>query len=246
MNVSNKLFENLGKPTRRGVRHCPKCGILNGTRGIICKNKACDMMFKKLEKSGAKGTTPDAVQIVISTGVQVFSVRAKESSSELRGFVQLPLVQDMDGNLAENVDPVIVIQSARCYVESCNGSLLTVNDNTIVACLHVRSAMMCQKVASCLQLNYSVLASVLIPEDIKNAIAQLAVDTDGAIVHRVSRTVMAVRCELVPQFPLGYLHISFETKKNDSKYRCACKGYKASYVMEISVINYLIKFYILV
>ena len=36
----------LGKPTMRGIRKCPKCGTYNGTRGLSCKNKQCDMVFK--------------------------------------------------------------------------------------------------------------------------------------------------------------------------------------------------------
>ena len=45
------FFGDLGKATKRGVRKCPQCGTINGTRGLSCKNSLCDMVFKEsLEK----------------------------------------------------------------------------------------------------------------------------------------------------------------------------------------------------
>ncbi|ESN96050.1 hypothetical protein HELRODRAFT_189088 [Helobdella robusta] len=41
-----KLLDGLGKPTKRGVRQCPKCGYVNGLRGFQCKNKSCAFRFK--------------------------------------------------------------------------------------------------------------------------------------------------------------------------------------------------------
>ena len=41
------VFGDLGKATRRGVRKCPKCFTINGTRGLSCKNSLCDVVFKK-------------------------------------------------------------------------------------------------------------------------------------------------------------------------------------------------------
>lgn len=219
---------DLGKPTRRGVRHCPKCGVLNGTRGFVCKNKSCDMMFRKADKWDNVESAEDAVQIATETTVQLYSVKAKDNNYDIRGFVQLPLVQDMEGNLAENVDPIIVIQSARCYVESCSSTILTPAESALVACSHIRAAMMCLKVASCLHINYSILANLGIPEDIKATIAQLAVEADGTIVHRISRTCMVVRCEPTPSHPIGYMHVVFEMKKKEYRYRCACKSFKVS------------------
>ena len=42
-----QLFADLGKATRRGIRKCPQCGTINGTRGMSCKNSLCDMVFKE-------------------------------------------------------------------------------------------------------------------------------------------------------------------------------------------------------
>ncbi|CAG2067274.1 unnamed protein product, partial [Timema podura] len=38
------LLSDLGRATLRGVRKCPKCGTFNGTRGLSCKNKSCDVV----------------------------------------------------------------------------------------------------------------------------------------------------------------------------------------------------------
>jgi Putative treble-clef, zinc-finger, Zn-binding len=45
-NTSKVKFTDLGRPTLRGVRKCPKCGTVNGTRGLSCKNQRCDVVFK--------------------------------------------------------------------------------------------------------------------------------------------------------------------------------------------------------
>ncbi len=65
------MLTDLGKATMRGIRKCPKCGVMNGTRGINCKNKACDMVFKEREKK--KGHSSDAVKIMTGSNMQVSS-----------------------------------------------------------------------------------------------------------------------------------------------------------------------------
>lgn len=84
MSQSRKsLFSDLGKATLRGIRKCPKCGTYNGTRGVRCKNKACDAVFR--ERCARKRTAADAVRLL--TPGQVFSVRLQRG--EARTFVQL-------------------------------------------------------------------------------------------------------------------------------------------------------------
>ena len=63
----------LGKPTMRGIRKCPKCGTYNGTRGLSCKNKTCDMVFKEADKS--KKSSCDAVRLYTGDNGSLFSVR---------------------------------------------------------------------------------------------------------------------------------------------------------------------------
>jgi len=41
------MLVDLGKPTLRGIRQCPKCRTVNGTRSSSCKNKQCDAVFKE-------------------------------------------------------------------------------------------------------------------------------------------------------------------------------------------------------
>ena len=52
---AKSLLSGLGKATRRGVRRCPKCGTVNGTRGLSCKNRNCDMIFKEGAKALSGG-----------------------------------------------------------------------------------------------------------------------------------------------------------------------------------------------
>merc|ERR1719319_518221 len=104
----------MGKPTMRGIRcdtkssphhqhhqhhllnptvvtrKCPKCGTYNGTRGLSCKNKQCDMVFKEAEGRGGKRPGCEAVKLYTGTTAQIFSVRLRDKGPDYRGFVQLP------------------------------------------------------------------------------------------------------------------------------------------------------------
>ncbi|WAR22522.1 CB042-like protein [Mya arenaria] len=221
------LFEDLGKATLRGVRKCPKCGTFNGTRGISCKNKQCDVVFKEKEKK--KGNSIDAVKIVTGSTVQVFSVRLRDRGPDYRGFVQLPLVQDLDGNPAQVVDVAILASAARCYVDSCSRSSVV---GTQDACPHIKAAIECSTEAQPLTLKNSVLNSLQVNNDIKQAIWLLATETTGPLVQRVTKSVMVVKCKPNPKQPLGFLHFSFfdmlkgKSQNQTHKFHCACKPAK--------------------
>lgn len=222
------LFEDLGKPTLRGVRKCPKCGTFNGTRGISCKNKACDAVFKDREKK--KGHSADAVKIVTGSTVQVFSVRLRDRGPDYRGFVQLPLVQDLDGNPAESVDPEVLSQAARCYVDSCHRNT-TQHNLSAEACPHIRSAIGCGQEAQPLTLKNSVLNSLQVSNETKQAIWLLATETTGPLVQRVTKNIMVVKCKPNPKQPLGFLHFAFfESARNKSqperRFQCSCRAFK--------------------
>lgn len=69
------FLSNLGKPTLRGIRKCPQCGIYNGTRGLSCKNKACGAIFRDGTSAGARrsvkkggGGGSEVVRIVTDGG----------------------------------------------------------------------------------------------------------------------------------------------------------------------------------
>ena len=74
---TSKILSNLGRPTKRGIKKCPKCGVYNGTRGMICKNKRCDAVFK--DYADKRKVSLDAVRLV---GIvrQVYSVRVSFSN----------------------------------------------------------------------------------------------------------------------------------------------------------------------
>lgn len=222
------LFGDLGKPTLRGVRKCHKCGTYNGTRGISCKNKACDVVFKEKEKK--KGHSAEAVKIITGSTVQVFSVRLRDRGPDYRGFVQLPLVQDLDGNPAPVVDPNVLASAACCYVESCSRSAAGPAQE---ACCHIRSAIEYTSEAQPLTLKNSVLNSLQADNETKQAIWLLATETTGPLVQRVTKNIMVVKCKPNPKHPLGFLHFAFfETSRNRShpehKFQCSCKSFKSN------------------
>ena len=62
------LLSDLGRATMRGVRKCPQCGTLNGTRGNACKNKNCNAKFRDKpaevkSKSASKLNTGNSQQV---------------------------------------------------------------------------------------------------------------------------------------------------------------------------------------
>lgn len=64
------LFADLGRPTKRGIRKCPKCGTINGTRGNSCKNKSCDVVFR--DNGASKKSSTEACRVTTNIlGLQV-------------------------------------------------------------------------------------------------------------------------------------------------------------------------------
>lgn len=63
------LLADLGKPTLRGVKKCPKCGTYNGTRGLSCKNKACDVVFKEAGEKRKQST--EVCKLITGNSTQV-------------------------------------------------------------------------------------------------------------------------------------------------------------------------------
>ncbi|GAB1604005.1 uncharacterized protein C2orf42-like isoform X1 [Argonauta hians] len=229
MTTSEKLkalFEDLGKPTLRGVRKCPKCGTYNGTRGISCKNKACDVVFK--EKERKRGHSADAVRIITGSTMQVFSVRLRDRGPDYRGFVQLPFVQDIEGNPASEVNPSMLLQASRCYVDSCCRNCQYTADQT---CTHIKAAIECDEEAVPLILKNSALNSLQLTSETKQEIWMMATEIAGPLVQRVTKNIMVVKCEVNRKQPLGFLHFAFfETSRNrpqpEHKFQCSCKAFK--------------------
>jgi len=115
-----KLLSDLGKATLRGVRKCPKCGTYNGSRGLCCKNKYCDAVFK--EPGEKRKLSTEACKLITGSMVRVFSVRVKDKGPDYRGFVQLPLI---NANISNDITTLISQTTALCFVDSCERSFHT-------------------------------------------------------------------------------------------------------------------------
>ena len=226
-------FGDLGKPTLRGIRKCPKCGTFNGTRGISCKNKQCDVVFKERERK--KGHSAEAVKIITGSTFQLYSVRLRNRGPDYRAFVQLPYIQDVDGNPATVYDTSVLVAASLCFVDSCNRNGNT--DNNVImktgvdACVHIRSAINCSQQAQPLGLKNNILDSLQVTIEMRNAIWLLATETSGPVVQRVTKSIMVVKCKVTAKQPLGFLHCAFyETLRNrqqpEHKFQCTCRAFK--------------------
>lgn len=225
--LTAKLLNDLGKPTRRGIKKCSKCGVYNGTRGTFCKNKQCGASLKSFKNHTFDF---DAVRLITGTVRQVFSVQVKDIS-QCRGFVQLPLLQSgiEDGSS-------VLSDVALCFVDSCQRSF----DNSILKCHeeeqntseaekcdHINLALKSQALAKPICFDKRVLKYLKIPNEVKEKLQILAADDESPLVQRVSNSVMAVKCQVTPKQPLGYLHFTFLKGKNKGyeKYYCNCTEY---------------------
>ncbi|XP_023213638.1 uncharacterized protein C2orf42 homolog [Centruroides sculpturatus] len=220
------LFDDLGKPTLRGVRKCPKCGTYNGTRGLSCKNKSCDVVFKETSDR-RKNSSSDAVKIITGSTAQVYSVRIRDRGPEYRGFVQLPILQELDSLQDQSMEASLITQPPpRCFVETCHKSDININP-----CQHIKASVNCDLEAQPLSLKNCVLNSLPISSETKQAIWLLATETTGPLVQRVSKHVMVVKCKPNIKHPLGFLHFSFleVTRKRvnpEYRFQCTCRAFK--------------------
>lgn|SRR6218665_886926 len=227
------MFIGLGKPTMRGVRKCINCGTLNGTRGVSCKNKLCGAVFK--ERGKKKGHSAEAVKIHAGSSILLYSVRLRDRGPDYRGFVQLPIFQDMDGNPA-TVDSSIIAQNAHCFVESCtlNTGIGGLQEDN--GCVHIRTAISAMEEATQLEMYESVINGLPIPSDMLETLNELIYESSGLsspLVQRVTRNIMVVKCKVTNKHPFGFLHVAFsETSRNRSetehRFQCSCKEFKVS------------------
>ncbi|XP_030757688.1 uncharacterized protein C2orf42 homolog [Sitophilus oryzae] len=226
--MTSKLLQGLGKSTRRGIKRCSKCGIYNGTRGIFCKNKNCGVSLRSSENPTYEF---DAVKLITGTSRQVYSVRVKDMASECRGFVQLPLLQS---SMEDNNN--ILSDAALCFVDSCQSSF----DNSILKCHeeiqnnadveicdHISLALKSQVVAKPIFFDDYMLNDLNIPNEVKQSLYLLASDNACPLVQQVSKNIMAVRCQVTPKQPLGYLHFNINKGRSKAydKYYCNCTEY---------------------
>ncbi|XP_044754634.1 uncharacterized protein C2orf42 homolog [Coccinella septempunctata] len=214
----------IGKPTRRGIRKCEKCGVHNGTKSIFCKNKDCDMMFKDYTEK--KKSISDAVQLITLNMRKLYSVRIAEHCTDQRGFVQLPL------NHSLNINNKRFNEVALCFVDNCPRLLQNSFSTSIHSCQHIIASGKSHTIASALPIKLHSILKLKVPKEIQEKLWILVNDTDIPLVQKVSKTVMAIRCQVTPKHPLGYLHLTFSGDMNDKrcdKYICDCSKTSHSY-----------------
>ena len=132
---TSKILEGLGKATKRGVRTCPRCGMVNGTRGIKCKNEECKYDFKQLV-TGSVGSSSAGNKMLASeedidetelcknfrvlrilSDEKLYSVeRISNVSGDANdwGFVYLPLMEEVKA--IKGRDAVAYQLMAFCYM----------------------------------------------------------------------------------------------------------------------------------
>jgi len=226
------VLGDMGKPTMRGIRKCPKCGTYNGTRGLSCKNKQCDMVFKEAEQKNNKKFGCEAVRLYTGTSAQIFSVRLRDKGPDYRGFVQLPTVEGLGlGESLEGEAAVLVHSAAQCCVDSCarnqgGGPGMEGSCPHTIACLAPGVGE-----ATPVMLRHSAMNDLAIRTEIKHEVYSSAEQVSGPLVQRVSKHVFAVRCQPAVRHPLGYLHICFmeqKTRDGGSEHRffCSCDTFR--------------------
>ncbi|XP_026293918.1 uncharacterized protein C2orf42 homolog isoform X2 [Frankliniella occidentalis] len=252
-----ELLSDLGRATLRGVRKCPKCGTYNGTRGLSCKNKACDVVFK--EAGEKRKFSTDACRLQTGSNTQVFSVRVRDKGPDYRGFVQLLTESDplSTGGLEAEDGTLISPNAALCFVDTCqrsfDASVLKCHEkNSVVSslqpvsCQHIAAALRCFAESVPLTLKPTVINLLDCDGNTKQCLWNLIAETSGPLVQRVSKTIMAVKCKPSPKHPLGYLHFAFLTSRVkdrvEHRHFCSCPEFKGG-KDDISLLKRCVHFY---
>jgi len=232
--MNTKSLGDLGKPTMRGIRKCPKCGTYNGTRGLSCKNKSCDMVFKEAEGRNRKAGC-DAVRLYTGTTSNIYSVRLRDKGPDYRGFVQLPTVEGL--SLGDGEASMLVHSASQCFVESCVRSNITPTGSDVnsLSCPHI-NACLAPGVgeATPVMLRHSAMNDLEIRPEIKHEVYSRAEQIAGPLVQRVSKHVFAVKCEVDPRHPLGYLHMCFMDQRIkdgpgvEHRFFCTCSTFRGT------------------
>ena len=235
-----RILGDLGKATKRGVRKCPQCGTLNGTRGLSCKNSLCDMVFKEIIDKPRK-LNLEACKLITEQGsspcnwTTIFSIRVKDRCPDyLRGFVQIEFDDLTRSEEATEPNPILLqLESVElspvkgtCYVLGCNKRCQTAKLGSEEVCIHVLSCVSRNDFTESqpFTLKHSVLNSMNLSDESKQKIF-LKASSEGPLVQRVTQTTMVVKCDKDQLHPLGYLHTYFfkkTTENSHSKFGCSC------------------------
>jgi hypothetical protein len=235
-------FIDLGKPTKRGIKRCPSCNTINGTRGARCKNKKCNIILRdnniKLVNTSSNLTTQiiyqnqnsDAIKLVTDSQLEIMSVRVNNRGNDYRGIIELPTIQDSNGklvsclnvnnNLFEMFDKNelnrLLTVNSKCYIDNCVKQMINKSVANEQPCQHISLAVKCTKEAQPLQLKSSSLSLLEITNEMKTDIMKIACNTPGPLVQRISKETFAVKCVDEEKFPFGYLHVYFHDVKDKS------------------------------
>jgi hypothetical protein len=160
---------DLGKPTKRGVKKCPSCGMFNGTRGAKCKNKKCNVILRRdnranrldvnLRQYQTNSNHFDSIRIVTDNCLlALYSVNMRDRDIGYREFVDL----SPNGS------------NPKCFNETCPKY-----------CCHIQLSMECKKNAQPLHLKASSLNLLDLDMDMKNNIMSLACQTPAPLVFNI-------------------------------------------------------------
>jgi len=207
---------DIGKPTMRGVRKCPKCGTMNGTRGLACKNKVCDMVFRS-NSTAMKKVAGEACKLYTGTDMQIYSVRlSRDRGPDYRGFVLLPMVEGLEPSSRLEGEAALLVQSAsRCYVEHCPRSQLKEMEVLGEGCSHILSCMSSTSESLPAMLRNSAMNDLEIRSEFKHEVYSFVEHISGPLVQRVNKQVFVVKCEADTRHPLGYLTSPSSNRKSE-------------------------------
>ncbi|XP_034048734.1 uncharacterized protein C2orf42 homolog [Thalassophryne amazonica] len=225
------FLSNLGKPTLRGIRRCPQCGIYNGTRGLSCKNKACGISLRD-GSSGSRSqkAAVEVVKVITDSdegqagggggsrgGAQVFSVcyRGRGATATQLGFVEL-VPTDTAIATGDGATLLTRINLGRCFMPLCrqgqrsesapSASKQACSSDSL--CIHIKQAMECQSRAAPLTLKSSTLEGLQASFQAREELWRLATESPGPLVQRVAKDTMVVKCHTDANHPLGLLHLT--------------------------------------
>jgi len=171
-------------------------------------------------------------QVNTGTSALLYSVRLRDRGPNNRGFVQLPTVVDDDGNVATfPVDPSILYQAARCYVDTCPSAAVLLN-SVSRECVHTRAAVTCTTDAEPLPIDPCVVDSLSsVTEDVRSILRHFVVNETCPVIQRVTRSVFVVRSQPSCEHTLEFVHVAFAESvrspiDTSPKFTCDCRGFQ--------------------
>jgi len=240
------VLGDIGRPTLRGVKRCPKCGTYNGTRGFACKNKVCGLVFRKNNDNKQSVQAGEACKLYTGTDMQIYSVRlSKDKGPDYRGFVQLPMVEGIEAGSELEGEASLLVQSASsCYTDQCPRSHSKYQVDVNMGVLQQFKGEGCSHILSCLSPNVNISSPVIlrhsamndleIRSEFKHDVYSFAEHISGPLVQRINKQVFVVQCEVDSKHPLGYLHLAFIEQKlrekpgSEQRFFCTCDTFRGA------------------